>query len=106
MTLLEAAASALIVVSAALAWAWCITYHITTRGHWRDTEFGWSLMSFCGVIGAVLTLSTIRLAAHLADLHDPVWFQVLRVAVFVGVPVNILWRFRLLLRAQRQENPS
>lgn len=100
---MQAVGSALIVVSAVLAVAWCVTYHVVTGGHWRDSEMGWSLMTFCGVIAAVLTLSTVRLvAAHLGH-GDPVWFQALRLAVFVGVPVSILWRFRLLMHAQREE---
>ncbi len=65
---------------------------------WWKSEAGRHVMSFMAIIAAVLVLSSLR--ALLGASLDTPWFQWLRVAVFVGVPVVIGWRIRLLIRAQ------
>jgi hypothetical protein len=62
---------------------------------------GVHLMIFNATLAAVLGLSVIRLAAG-ASL-DVLWFQILRLIVFIGVPIVGFKQLQLLIKAQHEE---
>ena len=92
----------LVIGSAVLAVACPVAFQWTTRGAWRDTAIGWHLMSFMLAIAAVLVQAAIRLVCDdFLGVGDPVWFQRLRVAVFVSIPIVLAWRLVEILRPYR-----
>jgi hypothetical protein len=84
----------LVIVSAVLAWAVCVLYHLSAR--WWESEAGRHVMTFTGVLAVVLTLWSI---GALTPTKGP-WWDVLRLAAFTGVPVSLTWRLWLLYRLQ------
>jgi hypothetical protein len=66
------------------------------RVPWRSTPMGRHLMAYMGSIAAVFLLISIRNV--FGDSH---WFEILRVVVFVAVPVTMTWRFWLQVKARR-----
>lgn len=88
----------LAVLTTVLAWAFVALYHLSSP--WWRSEAGRNLMSMMGVIGAVMTLSMVRIVAG-AGL-DTGWFVWLRTLVFAAVPVVIGWRLWMLWRVQYQ----
>lgn len=72
-----------------------------SRVRWWVTPMGRHLMAYMTVIAAVLVLSCVRIL-----LGDSVQFQVLRMIVFVGVPVVMTHRLWLQIRAQRSQPPA
>jgi hypothetical protein len=73
---------------------------VHTRVDWRATAMGRHLMAYMTVIAAILVLSMIRFL-----FGDSWWFQLIRLAVFVGVPIVMTQRLVLQLRAQRNAAP-
>lgn len=69
---------------------------VHARVRWRETQVGVHLMAYMAAFALVLDLSVIRLL-----LGDSDWFQMLRLAVFVAVPVAMTQRLWLQIRAQR-----
>jgi FlaA1/EpsC-like NDP-sugar epimerase len=100
--ILQIVGNALVIVSAALCWAFVVVYHVMSRGSWRYSLIGRHLMVSDGTVGTVLTLSVIRIIG--GPSLDPLWFQVLRMLVFAAVPVVVAWRIWLMVRAQRANN--
>jgi hypothetical protein len=88
--------NALVVLTAVLAWAFCVLYHFLAPW-WRST-MGRNVMTYGLVVAAVLSLSVVRLAFGAAV--DTPWFSVLRLVVFAGVPLAIGWRIAILVRLQ------
>jgi hypothetical protein len=86
--------NALIILSAIPAVLSVLVY---ARVNWRRAPMGPHLMAYMTVFATVLTLSTIR-----QFTGDSWWFQLLRLIVFVGVPVVLWWRLVLLVKAQRE----
>lgn len=72
---------------------------LSTVGHartgWR-TPMGRHLTLYTGTFAMVLVLSSIRIL-----FGDSPAFQMLRLAVFVGVPVVLTWRLVLQVRTWR-----
>lgn len=87
--------TALIVVSAVLAIAICVLYHLSAR--WWESETGRHVMSFTGVIALILTLWTI---GALTQTGDRPWWGTVRLAAFTGVPWVLGWRLWLLIKLQ------
>lgn len=85
--------NALVVLSALISVVFMTVYHL--RAYWWRTGDGRHVFAFMGVIAAVLTTAAVRIL-----LGDPEWYTWLRVVVFAGVPVVLLWRLGILLSAQ------
>lgn len=98
MSPLLVAGNAMVVLTALLAWAFCVIYHV--KAPWWRSEIGRHVMTYSAVVAAVLTLSVVRMLGG-ASLETP-WFQLVRLFVFAGVPVAIAWRIAILLRLQRR----
>lgn len=67
---------------------------------WRDTEMSRHLAFYMTSLALVLDLSCIRIV-----FGDPTWFQVVRLVVFVAVPLSMAWRLRLQVQAHRLDRP-
>lgn len=81
------------------AWLFIGMYHLSSP--WWKSEAGRHVMTFMGVIAAVLTLSSVRVATGAPPSAEPVtWVTWVRVLVFAGVPAVIGWRIAILWRAQ------
>lgn len=65
---------------------------------WWESATGRHLMAFMATFAAVLLLSVLRLV-----LHDSITWQVLRLAVFAGLPVVVGQRLWLLYHAQHPQ---
>jgi len=86
--------------NAALCWAAAVgvaSVIVFSRVRWWSTAIGTHLMAYQSVIAAVLVLGVIRLA-----LGDTWWFSLLRLIVFLCVPIVMTQRLVLLIRAQRR----
>lgn len=83
----------LVGLSAAIGCVFMITYQIKAR--WWRSHDGIHVFSFMGVITAVLVLATLRRC-----LDEPAWYGVASMIAFAGVPVVLLWRLHILLKAQ------
>lgn len=69
---------------------------------WWDSPMGRHLMIYMSVIAAVLVLSCVRVF-----FGDSQWFQLVRMIVFIGVPLAMTQRLALQLRARRKpKGPS
>lgn len=93
----------LLILTFLLAAAYAIVYHFTAR--WWETEFGRSLMSLKIAIAAVTGLSIPRILFGL----NSEWYAVLRIVVFVAVPLTLAWRLAVLIKIQlgsRKEDQS
>ena len=67
-----------------------------SRVTWWHTVMGRHLMAYMGIMATVLILSCIA-----NDIGDSWWFQLLRLVVFIGVPVVMTQRLWLQFKAQR-----
>lgn len=63
----------------------------------RHSTMSTHLLLYMIVIGAVLVMSAVRNL-----LGDSEWFQMLRLVVFLGVPIVMTQRLVLQIRAQRK----
>lgn len=86
--------NALIIWSALVGVASVVVH---SRVRWWATEVGRHLMAYMTVIAAVLVLSSVRIV-----IGDSWGFQVIRLVVFAGVPLAMMWRLKLQVRAQRR----
>lgn len=85
----------LLVWAAVALVAFPFAYHLTTRGHWRDTAMGWHLMAYNAVMALVVSFAILNFAVHLPDWFRPLtWLMVGAVA---------WWRLILLFVVQHQE---
>jgi hypothetical protein len=78
-----------------LSAAYAITYHFTAR--WWETEFGRSLMSLKIALAGVTGLAIPRI--FFGSNQD--WYAILRLVVFVAVPLSLAWRLTVLIKIQR-----
>lgn len=69
---------------------------VYARVPWSHLPMGRHLMCYMVVIAAVLDLSVLRIM-----FGDSPEFQLVRLVVFVGMPVVVWWRLVLLVLAQR-----
>jgi hypothetical protein len=86
----------LLIATCLLATAYAIVYHFTAR--WWETEFGRSLMSLKIAIALVTGLAIPRILTG----ANPAWYGMLRIVVFVAVPLTLAWRLAVLIKIQRQ----
>ena len=69
-----------------------------SRVDWRATPMGRHLMAYMAALAAALVLSSIRFLLG----GDTWWFQLIRLVVFVAVPVAMTQRLLIQIRAQRE----
>lgn len=69
---------------------------VHSRVQWRESVMGRHLMAYMAAIAAVFTLACLA-----NDLGDSTWFQLLRLIVFIAVPIAMTQRLVLQIRAQR-----
>lgn len=93
MTLSHAIGNALVISSAIVSLVFIFAYH--QRAYWWRTGDGRHVFTFMAVIAAVLTSASLRII-----FGDPEWYTWVRVIVFAGVPVVLVWRLSILLSAQ------
>ena len=92
---MTALGNALLAVAAVALIVFPFCYHLTTRGHWRDSVMGWHLMSFMGALGIVMTFAILNFAFELYD-----WVRPLAWLLVAGVA---WWRLILLFVVQHQD---
>lgn len=86
--------TALVVLSAVLAWTFVASYHLSAR--WWTSEAGRHLMTFTAVLAVVLTLWSVGALTTTKGT----WWAVARLVAFTGVPVSLGWRAWMLWRMQ------
>lgn len=86
----------LLILTFVLATAYAILYHFTAR--WWESEFGRSLMSLKIAIAAVTGLGVPRI---IWGLNSP-FYTMIRLIVFIAVPVTLAWRLVVLIKLQRR----
>lgn len=69
---------------------------------WWRSEMGRHLMAYMSIIAAVLVLSCVRVLT--GNSGDSWWFQLVRLIVFIGVPIVMTQRLLLQLKARRARN--
>jgi hypothetical protein len=72
---------------------------VYARVPWTHTQWGRHLMAYMVAIALVLDLAVARVL-----FGDSTWFLVLRLVVFVAIPVVMTWRLVLLVKAQYVED--
>lgn len=82
---------------AALVGTASVVVHLRVR--WWETEIGRHLLAYMTCVAAVLLLASFRIL-----FGDSWWFQIIRLVVFVGIPVTMTQRFYLQLKAQRRSD--
>lgn len=90
-----------LVGSLLLTWAGVVgtaSVFVHARVAWRGTIMGRHLMSYMAIVAAVLDLGIIRFLTG-----DSWWFQIIRLIVFIGVPLVMTQRLVLQIRAQHIE---
>lgn len=90
----------LIVASAVLG---VISWSLLLLVDWRATQMGRHLMAYISATTVVLIFASVSAFLRLRGIDDPgLWFQVLRVAVFLPLPILVGQRVYLQLRALRE----
>lgn len=72
------------------------------RVRWFASQMGRHLMAYMAVVALVLDLGIVRFAIG----DDSLGFQLLRLAVFAGVPAVMAQRLWLQIKAQRSERAT
>ena len=75
--------------------------YVHSRIRWWDSAMGRHLMAYMSVIAAVLVLSVVRLI-----FGDSWWFALLRLIVFIGVPIAMTQRLWLQIQAQHVDQSA
>lgn len=88
--------SLLIILSAAGSWAFCFAY--TSLAPWWRLPAGRQVFLQSAALGLVLTVWSVGLVT---DADNACWFQVLRLAAFIPVPIAIWGQLILLLNVNR-----
>jgi hypothetical protein len=84
----------LVMLSAVLAWAVCVMYHLSAR--WWEKEAGRHVMTFTAVLALVLTLWAV---GAVTPTKGP-WWGITRLVAFTGIPVSLGWRLWMVYRLQ------
>lgn len=84
-----------LLICAALICTASVVLH--ARVPWRRSEFGRHLMIYMGTMALTLDLGVIRIF-----VGDTWWFALIRLVVFVGVPLAFAQRLWLQIKAQRE----
>lgn len=85
----------LVVLSAVLAWAFCLLYHFTAP--WRASAAGRHIMTFTATLAVVLTLWSV---GALTPATKGTWWEITRLVAFGGIPLMLARRIHLLWRLQ------
>ena len=88
--------SLLIIASAAGSWVFCIAY--TLLAPWWRRPVGRQLFAKAAALGLVLTVWSIGVVTEAGQAH---WFQLLRFAAFIPIPIVIWGQVALLIRVNR-----
>lgn len=83
-----------LLISAAVVCTASVVLHL--RVPWWRSEMGRHLLAYMGVMALTLDLGVIRIV-----FGDSPWFQLVRLLVFVGVPLVMAQRLWLQVKAQR-----
>lgn len=86
-----------------------IAYHVMTKGAWRKNYTGIHNMVFMGSLFVVLLPGAIAIIIRYT--HDipftpsvfPLWFDIIRVIIYLSLPAVILWRRYILHVVQKEE---
>ena len=84
-----------LLICAALVCTASVVMHL--RVPWWRSEMGRHLLAYMGVMALTLDLGVIRIF-----FGDSWWFQLVRLVVFIGVPVVMAQRLWLQIKAQRE----
>lgn len=94
----DRAGDVLLAASFVLAVACVVSYAIKTGGAWRASEIGRHLMAFMAAMAAVLTMSFLRIViVDVLGHEDLPAFRMIRIIVFVGIPVVLGWRLKIIV---------
>ena len=96
--MLEVLGNVAIVYSAVVA---AVSVALHARVFDRRSPVSVHLLAYGLVVSVVLALAAVR-----ALVGDAPWFAVLRLVVFLLVPVVLTWRLVLQVRAQRRPRPD
>lgn len=94
MTVLNLYLGVVAVTACALTWYSAYLHNLTP---WRDTPVGRHLLWFTVALGVTFTALTLGLFIH----DKPLWFDVIRAALYTSTPVVVAWRVALQLQARR-----
>lgn len=92
--ILRTAGNVLIVYTFLASTAFCVIYHFSAR--WASTSFGRSLMLYQVSMSIVLGLSVFRITSSM----EGTGFAILRLVIFVAVPLALTWRLVVMIRLQ------
>lgn len=95
MSPVEVLRVALIGVTFLCSLAFVITYHTVAK--WWGSSFGRSLMTYQVAMTIILGLSALTSIFGRTD-----WIVAIGVAVFLMVPIALIWRTVILIKIQRQ----
>jgi cytochrome bd-type quinol oxidase subunit 2 len=76
--------------------AFCVTYHVLAR--WWKTEFGKSLMIYQILMTLTLGLAIPRIIFGISSSI----FEWARLIVFAVLPIAVVWRMVIMIKAQRK----
>lgn len=86
---------ALILITFVASFIFVITYHLVAK--WWSSEFGRSLMIYQVAMTIILGLSTLT-----AIFGRTGWIVAIGLAVFLMIPIALIWRTVVLIKIQRQ----
>lgn len=86
-----------LLISAAVVCTASVVLHL--RVTWWRSEMGRHLLAYMGVMALTLDLGVVRIF-----FGDSSWFQLVRLIVFVGVPLVMTQRLWLQIKAQRESS--
>lgn len=95
MSQVEVLRVALIGITFLCSLAFVITYHTVAK--WWTSEFGRSLMVYQVAMTIILGLSALTSIFGRTD-----WIVAIGVAIFLMVPIALIWRTVILIKIQRQ----
>lgn len=96
----------LVVVTALIAFADVVGYHLMSGGAWRRSHMGQHIMAFMSVISLILFVGMVRIVTADVFHHpDTAWFLWLRVATFSLMPLVLAWRFLVIIGVGDDASP-
>ena len=87
--------NALVIFTAILSTFFVVYYQKVAP--WWHSEAGRHLMSFSASLAVLFDLAVIRIF-----WGGALWFEVVRLVLFIALPVNFVWRILLLYKAQQE----
>lgn len=95
MSQVEILRVALILITFASSLIFVITYHLVAK--WWSNEFGRSLMIYQVAMTIILGMSALTAIFGRTD-----WIVAIGLAVFLTIPIALIWRTVVLIKIQRQ----